>query len=131
MCCNEGHGHHHSRRHGGQCDEGGHGECGCGHHGERDHDCCQEHQGGHECGCGHHDERDHDCCQEHQGGHECGCGDRHGHGICCGEGEQGRHFRRRFHTREERLAGLEEYLKDLQAEVKAVEEQIAELKVAQ
>ena len=109
MCCNEGHGHHHSRGHGGQCDEGGHGECGCGHH----------------------DERDHDCCQEHHGGHECGCGDRHGHSCCCGGGEPGRHFRRRFHTREERLAALEEYLKDLQAEVKAVEEQMAELKAAQ
>jgi len=109
MCCNEGHGHHHSHHHGGQCDEGGHGECGCGHH----------------------DERDHDCCQEHHGEHECGCGDRHGHGCCCGESGPGRHFHRRFHTREERLASLEGYLKDLQAEVKAVEEQMAELKAAQ
>jgi hypothetical protein len=39
-----------------------------------------------------------------------------------------RHFRRRFHTREERVARLEEYLRDLKAEAKAVEEQIAELK---
>lgn len=31
-------------------------------------------------------------------------------------------------TKEERIAWLEEYLKNLQAEAKAVEEQIAELK---
>lgn len=37
-------------------------------------------------------------------------------------------FRRRFVTKEERIAWLEEYLKNLQAEVKAVEERIAELK---
>ena len=109
MCCNDEHdphpGHHpehdHGRHHGEQC------ECG-GHHGEHGH------AGG----------------PEHHGGHACGCGDRHGHGCCCGEGEQGQHFRRRFHTREERLASLEAYLKDLQAEVKAVEEQMAELKAA-
>jgi hypothetical protein len=39
-------------------------------------------------------------------------------------------FHRRFPTREERIAWLEEYLKDLQAEVKAVEEHLAELKAA-
>jgi hypothetical protein len=37
-------------------------------------------------------------------------------------------FGRRFPTRDERIARLEEYLKDLQAEAKAVEEHIAELK---
>jgi hypothetical protein len=40
-------------------------------------------------------------------------------------------FRRRFPTREERIAWLEQYLKDLQAEAKAVEERIAELRAAQ
>jgi len=39
-------------------------------------------------------------------------------------------FGRRFPTREERIAWLEEYLKELQAEVKAVEERIAEMKAA-
>ncbi len=39
-------------------------------------------------------------------------------------------FGRRFPTREERIAWLEEYLKELQAEAKAVEERIAELKAA-
>ncbi len=115
MCCNEGHGHHHDRRHGGHCD------CGGGHHGERSHNDCQGHHGGHECGCG--DRHGQGCCceQEH----------RHDREHCCCKGDQGRHFRRHFHTHEERLAWLGTYLKDLQAEVKAVEEQMAELKAAQ
>jgi len=37
-------------------------------------------------------------------------------------------FHRRFSTREERIARLEEYLKNLQAEAKAVEERLAEMK---
>jgi len=118
MCCNERK-HHHSHRYGGQCDEGGHCDCGCGCHGEHGHDCCEERHGRHDCGCG--DQRGHaDCCEKER---------RHGrgHGCCC-ESEPSRHFHRCFHTREERLAWLEEYLKNLQAEVKAVEEQIAEIK---
>lgn len=39
-------------------------------------------------------------------------------------------FRRRFSTREERIARLEEYLEGLRAEAKAVEERIAEIKAA-
>jgi hypothetical protein len=65
----------------------------------------------------------------------CGPGGYHGHhghggGCCCGPmvWGPGYSFRRRFPTREERIAWLEEYLKDLQAEAKAVEERIAELK---
>jgi predicted transposase YbfD/YdcC len=37
-------------------------------------------------------------------------------------------FRRRFRTQEEQIGALEEYLSDLQAEAKAVEELIARLK---
>jgi hypothetical protein len=37
-------------------------------------------------------------------------------------------FRRRFRTREEQIGELEEYLRELQAEAKAVEERIAELR---
>jgi hypothetical protein len=62
----------------------------------------------------------------HSGYHE-----RHGYGgCCCGPKTWGPGFRfgRRFATREERIAWLEDYLKDLQAEAKAVEERIAELK---
>jgi hypothetical protein len=40
-------------------------------------------------------------------------------------------FRRRFSTREERIAGLEAYLKDLRAEAQAVEERIQAMKAAQ
>jgi len=67
----------------------------------------------------------------------CGHGGHHGHhgpagGCCCGPTAWGPGFPfgRRFPTREERIAWLEEYMKDLQAEVKAVEERIAELKAA-
>jgi hypothetical protein len=65
--------------------------------------------------CGHH-------------GHHVSPGD----GCCCGPAawDWGFVFGRRYFSREERIARLEEYLKELQAEVKAVQEQIAEMKVA-
>lgn len=67
-----------------------------------------------ECGCGH--EARH---TPHSGGH-------HHQGCCCATG----YPHRRFPTREEIIARLEEYLKQLQAEVKGVEERIAELQKA-
>ena len=85
-------------------DAGGYGHHEGGHH----HDCCCEGRG--------HSHHRHHCCGEH--GHHHG-GSVHEHG-----------FHRRFATRAERLARMEEYLQDLQAEIKAVEEQIAELKAA-
>jgi hypothetical protein len=75
---------------------------------------------------------------EHHGGYGY-CFEReysgwHGHGCCCAEAYAGhgpgRRFHRRFATRAERIAWLEEYLQDLQAEVKAVEEHIAKMKAA-
>jgi hypothetical protein len=39
-------------------------------------------------------------------------------------------FHRHFRTQDERVAHLEEYLKQLQSEAKAVEERLAELKAA-
>lgn len=51
--------------------------------------------------------------------------------CCCGEPrprEWALGFHRRFSTREERIARLEEYLKELQAELQAVQEYLAELK---
>ena len=67
----------------------------------------------------------------------CEHGGYHGHhgyggGCCCGPTAwgPGLPFGRCFPTREERIARLEEYLKELQAEAKSVEECIAELKAA-
>jgi hypothetical protein len=56
----------------------------------------------------------------------CSChGHHHGGGCECGE-EEG--FERQFYTREEKIEMLEEYLKDLKAEQKGVEEALEELK---
>ena len=65
-----------------------------------------------ECGCSHHG---------HQGRGGAGYHDR---SCCCHSG----HGIRRFLTREEILTELEEYLENLKAEVKGVEERITELK---
>jgi hypothetical protein len=77
----------------------------------------------------------------HRHGSACGCDDG-GHEHAGGfEGEAGalwaRHehrgqggFRRRFTSRGERIAELEAYLSDLQAEAKAVKERLAALKAA-
>jgi len=68
----------------------------------------------------------------HQG--DCGCDQRFHHaphrgwhhhwGCCCGPG----YAPRRFPTKEEIIEELEEYLKQLRAEAKGVEERIAELR---
>ena len=64
----------------------------------------------------------------------CGRGEfygHHGHGGCCQAGGfHGRPFHQHFPSREERIAGLEDYLKDIQAKAKAVEEHLAEMKAA-
>ena len=46
------------------------------------------------------------------------------HGCCCASG----HGMRQFPTREEIISQLEEYLKQLHAEAKGVEERLTELK---
>lgn len=51
-------------------------------------------------------------------------GSHHRWGCCCGPG----YVPRRFPTREEIVEELEEYLKQLRAEAKGVEEHITELK---
>ena len=68
-----------------------------------------------ECDCGHHAH------------HPIGVEGHHPGGCCCAPGQG----RRRFLTREEILGQLEEYLKQLQAEAKGVEERIAELRKGQ
>ena len=87
------------------------------------------HQG---CGCEAHSPEQERC--------ECGCGERHAfhprhhHArACCGAPHGGPWeregvFWRRFATREERIAWLEQYLGELRAEAQAVEERIAEMK---
>lgn len=59
----------------------------------------------------------------------CGCGCGCSGGCSCGTGcscEGG--FKRRYQTRAEKIAELEEYLKDLKAEAQAVTEELAHLK---
>ena len=65
-----------------------------------------------DCGCEHHT-------------HQVPWGGRRHWGSCCSPG-----YERRFLTREEIVGELEEYLKELKAEVKGLEEHIAELKEA-
>ena len=64
-----------------------------------------------ECGCGH-------------GAHHTPSGGEHHQQSCC----RGGFGPRRFFTREETIAQLEEYLNSLKAEAKGLEEHIAELK---
>ena len=65
------------------------------------------------------------CGTESHHGSFCNCG-CHRHGCSCGCGGHGQ-FGRRFLTKEEEVAGLEEYLENLQKEVQAVQEHIAKL----
>jgi hypothetical protein len=67
------------------------------------------------------------CCQEeNRQGCQCGC---HRHGGSCGCGrDQGPHFKRRFLSKAEKIADLEQYLESLQLETTAVEERIAALR---
>ena len=76
--------------------------------------------------CSSHEE--HDCCGKEDCGGECQCGggsDYH----CGGDGPcHGHHFQRRFQTKAEQIVELEVYLSELQKEVQAVEERLADLK---
>jgi len=67
-----------------------------------------------DCGCGGHG---------HHGMH----GSRYYHGCSCGCGCFG-HGHRRFFSKEEIIARLEDYLKELHAEATGVQERIAELR---
>ena len=57
-------------------------------------------------------------CQSDQ---ECSCG-------CHAGCECGGHFERRYQTKAEQIAELEEYLEELKTEVQAVEEHLADLR---
>jgi hypothetical protein len=70
--------------------------------------------------CEHHQDQACDCEGKCAGtscecGGECGC-------------ESGSHFPRRYQTKEEQIAELENYLKDLKLEVQAVEERLTDLR---
>jgi len=57
--------------------------------------------------------------------HQYDCSGGHHHrGCCCGAGYTQRHFP----TREESIEELQEYLKQLKAEAKGVEERIADFR---
>jgi len=92
-------------------------QCGCGQHGHGEKPGIGR---GHGVGQGHHGYPGGG--RVHYGG---GCGCHHGGGMHHGHGEL---MQRRFISKEEVIAKLEEYLKQLQAEGKGVEERIAELK---
>ena len=67
------------------------------------------------------------CC----GTETCQCGGRHrsGHGDCgCGCGGRHHHLGPNFWSRDEKITWLEQYLEDLQAEAKFIEQRIAALK---
>jgi hypothetical protein len=98
--------------------------CGCGGHGQHHGDQNSEKQEGQseDCGCGGHEHHGHHGQGMNrewgQGGCNCGCHQHHG----------GMRFHRRFISQDEVINRLEEYLKQLQAEAKGVEERIAEIK---
>ena len=67
--------------------------------------------------------------QHHRRPHR-GRGKARQHGYDAELRAPGPKFRRRFATRDERIARLETYLSELRSEAQAVEEHIAELKAA-
>jgi hypothetical protein len=67
--------------------------------------------------------------QHHRRPHRYG-GEARRRGCGAEERAPGSSFRRRFATRDERIARLETYIGELRAETEAVEERIAELQAA-
>jgi len=132
------------------CDCGSRCDCGQRHHHEGGRGCHGEKA---RCGC-----NDECACEQETGScrcsgeaASCNCGHgkgehhSHGHHACHSHSrEHGRGFRRRFISRDERIAGLEAYLselraeaeagtaylKDIHAEATAVEERLVALKAA-
>ena len=65
-------------------------------------------------------EEDHCDC-----GADCARGESHDHECCCGHGNQ---FHRRYQTKAEKIAELEQYQGELKTELQAVEEMLADLR---
>ena len=85
-----------------------------------------------DCGCGEHGHghHGHDEHSEHHGHHgyhgsNCECGSNHGN-DCCSGGHSGKSWRK-FVSKEEKKAHLEHYMKELEAELTAVKEILADL----
>jgi hypothetical protein len=74
----------------------------------------------------HDQHRDEKCKCEEERMHECQCGDGGCGGGC--DCHSGHHFVRRYHTKEEHFVMMENYLKELHLEIKAVEEQLQALR---
>ncbi len=95
-------------------------QCGCEPHSyERGHSMAHGHGKWH----GHHGYRGRGGM--HHGSNRCSCGCHHDGGISQGHGGM---MNRCFTSKEEIIAKLEEYVTQLQAEVKGAKEHIAELK---
>jgi len=102
----------------------------CGGHdgwGNESSSCCCGGHTRHRCSCGPHSQHGCGCGCEGYPRQECGCGCHVESGCCCG-GRYPFGFRRRFTTREEEAAALEDYLKELEAETKGVQERLAEVR---
>ncbi len=59
---------------------------------------------------------------------ECGCDSEYEGGCSCDCHNHGGHFERRYQTKTEQIAELEDYLSELKLEVQAVEERLADLR---
>jgi hypothetical protein len=95
---------------------------------------CEGHHGGGgpqscSCGCGGHSQQHCSCGGRGRhgwgGASECCCGGHSEHDCGCGHPFR---FHRWFSTSEEEAAALEQYLKDLEAEAKGVQERLAQLR---
>lgn len=73
-----------------------------------------------ECKCA---EQECECSDEF-----CSCGSHHHHHSCDCDCHEEEGFERQFYTKEEKIQMLEEYLEDLKAEQKGVEEALSELR---
>jgi len=95
-------------------------DCGCGGHGKHHGEQYGARQEGYneDCGCGGHGHHGMYGGSYHHVDCRCGCHQHH----------RGMGFHRRFVSHEEVINNLEEYLKQLHAEAKGVEERLAELK---
>jgi hypothetical protein len=87
--------------------------------------CCGGHSQ-HSCGCGHPSGCHCGCHHGSGSASQCGCGGGHSQHGC--SGDHALRFHRRFRSRDDEVADLEQYLRDLEAEAKGVRERLAEVR---